>query len=265
MPYWDENGGKETADTPSVAQFDPKRPEAQKAAVREQTSRPATAQAPKAPGNQTVNSQSGAPPLPGMAAKSAPQTSAAQAAPRSAAAVTPVAVAMAAPSNEGATFNDPDLVPPANPRTLSAHSEAKPIYEKGFVQLAKGDYEEAIRIYEDFVARFPDDLHSDNAQFWLGEAYLQTKNMDKADAAYRGVLRNFAHKSTLEGYKTPDSIYKLGQMALMKNDPRRAEYYFRNVSERFPESTAGRKALRELDTIRVNTAADTGGAIGPDS
>jgi hypothetical protein len=35
--------------------------------------------------------------------------------------------------------------------------------------------------------------------------------------------------------------------------------------ERFPDSTAGQKAQRELDAIRVNTAAGTGEAPRPDS
>ena len=261
MPYWDEKGDQSSAGS-TAGKFDPKAPQSQKAAALPQPPHQAAAPSPagqKAMDGAPAKSQASAPPLaataPGPGGKSAPQA---------AAPVTPVPVVMAAPVKEDAAFNDPDLLPPAEPRTLTAHPEAKPVYEKGFVRFAKGDYAEAIRIYEDLVARFPDDLHTDNAQFWLGEAYLQQKDMAKADAAYRAVLRHFAHKSTLEGYKTPDAIYRLGQMALMKNDPRRAEYYFRNVSERFLDSTAGRKAQRELDTIRVNTAG-AGAAVSPDS
>ena len=128
---------------------------------------------------------------------------------------------------------------------------------------AKGDYEESIKIYKDFVTRYPNDAHSDNAQFWIGEAHLQLKQVDQADAAFRQVLRNYAHKSTIDGFKTPDAIYKLGQISLLRNDRPRAEYYLGNVAERFPESTAGQRAQKELDGIRVNTAAS--GKLSPDS
>lgn len=238
MPYWDEQGAKEPPAS-SAAKFDPKRPEAAPADTGLPPRQAAAMTKPAAPAQPST-------------AKATPAVAAA------------VPVAMTAPGKDGAAFNDPDLVPPANPRTLSAHPEAKPVYEKGFVQFAKGDYAESTRIFEEFVTRFPDDLHTDNAQFWIGEAHLQLKDTAKADEAFRGVLRHFAHKSTLEGYKTPDAIYKLGQIALMKNDARRAEYYFRNVAERFPDSTAGKKALKEMDSIRVNTAAGTGASISPE-
>ncbi|MBI4083540.1 MAG: tetratricopeptide repeat protein, partial [Candidatus Lambdaproteobacteria bacterium] len=157
-------------------------------------------------------------------------------------------------------LSDPDLKPPAKPRALAGNPAAKPLYERGFAFFARQDYARAIETYQEFLAKFPSDVYSDNAQFWIGEANLALGRHAEAEAAYRRVLRDYDHRSTVEGYKTPDAIYRLGVTFLKRNDERRAEFYFANVSERFPESSAALKAKRELATLRQNTA---GGLVRP--
>lgn len=170
--------------------------------------------------------------------------------------LTPLPVLSA--QRESESFEDPDLIPPVNPIVLSAIPEAKPLYERGFVHYAKGKFEESIRVYEEFLSRFGNDAHADNAQFWIGEANFRLQRYEASEAAYRQVLRNYEHKSTLEGFKTPDAIYRLGHIYLTRNRIGRAQYYFSNAARRFPESTSGRKSRRELDAIEVDTALGQG-------
>ncbi|MCH7478369.1 MAG: tetratricopeptide repeat protein, partial [SAR324 cluster bacterium] len=88
----------------------------------------------------------------------------------------------------------------------------------------------------------------------------------EAEAAFRKVLRNYEHRSTLEGYKTPEAIYRIGLTFLQRGDTRRAGYYLADVAGRFPESSAGRKAQRELEGLSVRTAgADESRAAIPES
>ncbi len=177
----------------------------------------------------------------------------------------PIPAAMATAQDDSATLDDPDLITPAQPQILRAIPEAKPLYEKGFARFARGNYDASIRTYSDFLSRFGEDNHSDNAQFWIGESYFQLKQYEQAEAAYRQVLRRYEHRSTLEGFKTPDAIYRIAQIYLAREDTRRARYYFGNVTARFPDSTVGRKARRELDALRVNTAVGGRTAPGDDS
>ncbi|HKI99822.1 MAG TPA: tetratricopeptide repeat protein [bacterium] len=167
---------------------------------------------------------------------------------------TPVAMRSPATAQEAAA-EDPDLLPPQNPRHLTAHQEAKPLYEKGFDLFARKDYDQSIIVFKNFLQRFPDDIYSDNAQFWIAEAYRAEKRPAEAEAAYRDVLRDYEHRSTLEGYKTPDAIYRLGQLYAQRGDQRRARLFFGVLAERFPDTSAGRKASREMDAIGMNTAA----------
>jgi tol-pal system protein YbgF len=171
-------------------------------------------------------------------------------------AVVPVAAMTRAPEpDRPAPILDPDLLPPESPTPLKAHREAKPLYERGFALFARKDYDQALLVFQNFLQRFPNDIYSDNAQFWIGEAYLNLERGEDAERAYRAVLRNYEHRSTLEGYKTPDAIYRLGQLAQRQGDLRRTRHYFEVLSERFPDSSAGRRAAHELGALGINTAA----------
>jgi tol-pal system protein YbgF len=236
-------------------------PMAAPAAAAQPTGKPAAQTAQAAPGARPAATPKAA--RPAVAQAALPQAALPQAAaPRPATlsgnpahvSAVPVAMGTAVAAQEAA-LDDPDLLPPASPRHLSAHPEAKPLYEKGFTLFARKDYDQSIIVFQNFLKRFPDDIYSDNAQFWIAEAYLNENRPAEAESGYRAVLRNYEHRSTLDGYKTPDAIYRLGQLYARRGEQRRAHLFFGALAERFPETSAGRKAQRELDTLTANTAS----------
>jgi tol-pal system protein YbgF len=229
-------------------------PAAPAAPAPAQAAKPAPMPAPKAAAPAPQAHASQAPPAPKSASMAAGPVPATLSGHPNAVQPTPVAMA-SVESAQQAAVEDPDLLPPQSPRHLTAHQEAKPLYEKGFVLFARKDYDQAIIAFQDFLKRFPDDIYSDNAQFWIAESYLDENRPAEAEAGYRAVLRNYEHRSTLEGFKTPDAIYRLGQMYARRGEVRRARQFYGVLAERFPETSAGRKAQRELDTLSVNTAA----------
>jgi tol-pal system protein YbgF len=193
------------------------------------------------------------------APSSTPAAQAGQAKARGSAPVGGAAMAAIAPAAAGRDqplATDPDLMPPQSPARLVAHKEAKPLYEKGFALFARKEYDQSILVFRNFLSRFPEDIYSDNAQFWIGESFNGMNRPEEAEQAYRQVLRGYDHRSTLEGFKTPDAIYRLGQIYQRREDRRRARMYYEALAERFPETSAGRKAQRELDTMGMNTAAN---------
>jgi tol-pal system protein YbgF len=193
---------------------------------------------------------------PPTAAHAAPGAAAQKPAPKPlvpAAASAPAAAAAQPPS-----FNDPDLTPPKHPKTLTANRAAKALYERGFALYANRQYDQAVLVYQNFLSRYPEDIYSDNAQFWIGESFLNMDKLADAETAYRKVLREYEHKNSLEGYKTPEAIYRLGTLAGKRNDTPKARYYYGNVAGRYPESSAGRKAQRELEGKPQTTAQSEG-------
>ena len=143
-------------------------------------------------------------------------------------------------------FSDPDLVPPEDPFILIRHPGVKKIYNQGMTAVIQKNHSQAILVFKNFTRRFPDNLDSDNAFYWIGRSYFELNEWKKAEESFRKVLTRYEHRPTSQGYKTPDSIYMLGKLQLQQNLEQRAVYYFEEVIKRFPGSAAARNAERDL-------------------
>ena len=146
-------------------------------------------------------------------------------------------------------FEDPDLSEPENPVILIRHPGVKKIYNQGMNEVIKRQHESAIRIFENYVKRFPEDMDSDNALYWIGHSYFQLKQNQKAERAFRKILTGYEHRPTSQGYKTPDAIYMLGKISERRRDPVASKYYYRTVIARYPGSVAARNATRDLNRL----------------
>ena len=146
-------------------------------------------------------------------------------------------------------FEDPDLSEPENPVILIRHPGVKKIYNQGMNEVIQRQHESAIRIFENYVKRFPEDMDSDNALYWIGHSYFQLKQNQKAELAFRKILTGYEHRPTSQGYKTPDAIYMLGKISERRRDPVASKYYFRTVIARYPGSVAARNATRDLNRL----------------
>ena len=143
-------------------------------------------------------------------------------------------------------FSDPDLVPPEDPFILIRHPGVKKIYNQGMTAVIQKNHHQAIKVFENFTTRFPDNLDSDNAFYWIGRSYFELNQWKKAEESFRKVLTRYEHRPTSQGYKTSDSIYMLGKLQLKQNLKQRAFYYYEEVIKRFPGSAAARNAERDL-------------------
>jgi tol-pal system protein YbgF len=144
------------------------------------------------------------------------------------------------------SFSDPDLNPPEDPFILIRHPGVKKIYNQGMTAVIQKDHPQAILVFENFTKRFPDNLDSDNAFYWIGRSYFELNEFKKAEEAFRKVLTRYEHRPTSQGYKTPDSIYMLGKLSVKLNLEQCTVYYFEEVIKRFPGSAAARNAERDL-------------------
>jgi len=146
-------------------------------------------------------------------------------------------------------FEDPDLSEPENPVILIRHPGVKKIYNQGMNEVIQRQHESAIRIFENYVKRFPEDMDSDNALYWIGHSYFQLKQNQKAERAFRKILTGYEHRPTSQGYKTPDAIYMLGKISERRRDLIASKYYYRTVIARYPGSVAARNATRDLNRL----------------
>ena len=201
--------------------------------------------------------RSGDDPLPGLPLT---ETSTASSAPSSSTSVTTAAAvntdapsratstvaAVAAPKKQQPGFHDPDLEPPETPQLLRRRPGVKKLYNQGMDALIKQNYDEAIRMFENLVIQFPDDLDADNAQHWVGHAHFKLRQLEDAELAFRKVLRNYEHRPTSQGYKTPEAILMLGRVMMLRKQTEQAHYYWEEVTQRYPDSSAAREAKKDL-------------------
>ena len=156
---------------------------------------------------------------------------------------------IATTENANNNYSDPDLDPPDDPFILIRHPGVKKIYNQGMTAIIKKNHEQAIQVFENFTKRFPNDLDSDNAFYWIGRSQLKLNQLEKAELAFRKVLTLYEHRPTSQGYKTPDSIYMLGRINQQKKIKQKALYYYKEVINRFPGSAAAKNAERDLVSI----------------
>lgn len=146
-------------------------------------------------------------------------------------------------------WEDPDLNPPAAPLKLRVRAGAKRYYNAAFKQYAEKNYSVAINEFKNFLSKFPNDQDADNAQFWIGYANYHLENYRQAEFEFRKVLRNYYHRETKHGYKTPDTILMLGRIYIKKDKPIKARYYFKQLVDIFPDTRSAQKAKMEIEAM----------------
>ncbi len=144
---------------------------------------------------------------------------------------------------------DPDLVETANPTVLQRIPGAINFYNKGSIALVQRRHDEAIRVFEDFLKRFPNEMNAPKAQYWAGFSHFQLGQFEEAEAAVRKMLRTYEHRPDTQGYKTSEGIFLLGRIAQERNDLPLAKRYWQAAMKLYPGTTGADQANMELKRL----------------
>jgi len=134
---------------------------------------------------------------------------------------------------------------PADPVQLQAE------YQQAFNLLRQSLYDQAIRAFEQFMARHPNDLYSDNAQYWLAEAYYVKREFPQALVEYNKVVSNFPQSQKLNDalLKIGFTLHELGEIDAARNQ-------LQELIQKQPDSTVARLADERLK--RISTMPQSG-------
>jgi len=83
--------------------------------------------------------------------------------------------------------------------------EAFRLYRRSYEALRQGQHDGAVDGFREFLRRYATHDLADNAQYWLGECYYDTKDFPAAVREFRRVVERFPH-----GNKVPDALLKVG-------------------------------------------------------
>lgn len=120
-------------------------------------------------------------------------------------------------------------------------SEEQSVYAQSFDALKAGSYSVAITGFKDFLKSYPASPLAENAQYWLGEAYYVTHDLDSAAASFRSVTQKWPNSR-----KTPDALLKLGYTQIDQKKVSEGRATLTQVTQKYPGTDAARLANEKL-------------------
>ncbi len=125
-------------------------------------------------------------------------------------------------------------------------------YQEAFGLLKQSRYDQAIRKFTEFLSAFPDSEYSDNAQYWLAEAYYVTRDFEPALEEYNKLVENYP-----DSQKLTHGLLKIGYTLHELERPEEARRQLQGLIEKHPGTTAARLADERLN--RINTESEDAG------
>ena len=144
------------------------------------------------------------------------------------------AAATAAKTAEASQANDAD-----DPAT-----EDRAI-EKAYGLVKSGKNEDAAKALQDFLGKYPDSVHVENASYWLGNAQLALKDYKSALTTYRELLKAHPRYD-----KAPEAMLNIATCQLALKAVSQARATLKQVVAKYPDSSAAVKAKKLIrDTL----------------
>jgi tol-pal system protein YbgF len=128
---------------------------------------------------------------------------------------------------------------PAPPR-LAGASPTK-TYEQAYGDYAAGLWDLAIDGFDAFLKDFPTATQADEAQFYIGRAYLNDAKYDKAVEAFDKVIRTYPASNNV-----PSSYYLKGVALRSLKQMDRAREAWDTVIKTYPDSAAASQAKQAI-------------------
>ena len=131
----------------------------------------------------------------------------------------------------------------AYPNALNA---PEALYYEATAQLAQGNDDEAVRLFERLQTDYPTHPRAAEAQLSLGRYFFERGNYAQARTALRR-----AYETGPTSSQAPRALYGAGEAALEEGDTEAAMDHFRRVADVYPEADVAPNALYALASAQV--------------
>ncbi|TAL18722.1 tol-pal system protein YbgF [bacterium] len=133
---------------------------------------------------------------------------------------------------------------PAPDQAQKSAEDTKKLYDTGYNLYRQGKYPEARQAFEDYLKGFPDTPLSDNAWFWIGEAFYNEGQYEKAILTYDKIVREFQ-----KGDKIPSALLKQAFAFDALGDQLDAKILLKKLIKEHPDSEQAAVARRKLEVL----------------
>ena len=118
------------------------------------------------------------------------------------------------------------------------------LYKQAFDAFQKGQYDDSIRAFSDFVQAYPDTPLVPNARYWMGEAYMNLKDQEKAIVSFQEVIDKYPNSE-----KAPRALLRQAEAFGDLGDKKSSTTLLKRVIELYPKSDEARIAERLLRNL----------------
>jgi tol-pal system protein YbgF len=118
------------------------------------------------------------------------------------------------------------------------------LYKQAFDAFQKGLYQDSVGAFSEFVATFPDTPLVPNARYWMGEAYMNLKDQEKAIVSFQEVIDKYPKSE-----KAPRALLRQAEAFGELGDKKSSTTLLKRVVELYPKSDEARIAERLLRNL----------------
>lgn len=123
-----------------------------------------------------------------------------------------------------------------------AKKDAKDIYMEAYGDYKSGKTQEAREKFKSILKDYPESEYTDNARYWIGEAYYKDKDYENAILAYDELLRK-----NPDSNKTPDALLKQGLAFYAIKEDDLGKITLEKLIKRFSGSEQAKIAKKKLE------------------
>ncbi|MES1245832.1 MAG: tol-pal system protein YbgF [Acidobacteriota bacterium] len=156
----------------------------------------------------------------------------------------------APPANPAGTAlpdgSQPQTPPPANPGG-GPSADPQALYNGAYNDYLKGNYDLALREFQEYLQNFPSTDLADNATYWSGECYYRQRRFRQAVTLFDAVLEKFPRSD-----KVPAATLKKGYAHLELGERSQGVVQLRHVIRTYPNSDEANLARQRLREIGVD-------------
>ncbi|HEX2252807.1 MAG TPA: tol-pal system protein YbgF [Thermoanaerobaculia bacterium] len=124
-------------------------------------------------------------------------------------------------------------------------TDPESLYQTAYNDYLRGNYDLAIREFQEYLTNFPDTELTDNAVYWTGEAYYRQRKFRQAIQQFDTVLNRYPRSD-----KLPSAALKKGYAHLELGERSQGVVQLQYVVRQYPgsdEANLARARLRELE------------------
>jgi tol-pal system protein YbgF len=118
------------------------------------------------------------------------------------------------------------------------------LYDESFIIMRRGEYEEAIASFNDYLKYCGAHESADNARFWLGDAYYTLDRFHEAISEFDLLLRDHP-----DSEKRPSAMWKMARSYEKMNQIANAREIFQKLVDDFPNSLHADEANEKLKIL----------------